>query len=413
MSNRIIGKPRVVITGIGVLAANGIGKDAFWQSLLAGKSGIGPITLFDATGLDCRIAGEVKGFNPLDYIPAIHKPEKRMSRTSQLAVAATKLALQDAGLNVETLLSYGTIPVVMGVSTSAMDVLARPPTPISPLIFIPSAVASSISFSLGFRAEMTVLSSGCVAGMDAIAFAAERVRTGKSDLAISGGADSTMARNVFESFSMSRKLSCRNDDPAHASRPFDRDCDGAVIAEGAGIVILENVEHALARGATIYAEITGYGSAGDLGDSSPEGSGMGVAMRSAVANAGLWAEKIDFVNAHGPSDRHMDVIESALIKETFGRHAYRIPVTSIKAVTGNPMAAVSAFPVLSTALAIRHGRIPPTANLENPRPECDLDYVRKSDRLMTVHAALVNAHGFGRNNSSMILEAFSHPLGFV
>jgi 3-oxoacyl-[acyl-carrier-protein] synthase II len=402
------GKARVAITGIGVLAANGTGKDAFWQSLLAGKSGIGPITLFDATGMECRIAGEVKGFNPLDYIPAIHKPEKRMSRTSQLAVAATQLALKDAGLDIETLRSYGTIPVVMGVSTNAMDVLARPPTCFTPVAAIPSTVASAISFVLGFNAELTVVSHACASGMDAMAAAADRIRSGKADLAIAGGADSNITRYVFECFIMARKLSCRNDDPTRACRPFDRDCDGSSTGEGAGLVVLENLEHAVARGATVYAEITGYGSAGDLGAASPEGSGMAVAMQNALANAGMRAEKVDFIHAHGPGDRHMDLIETETIKAIFGKHAYCIPVTSIKGMIGNPMGAVSAIQLIATALTIRHGRIPPTVNLDNPRPECDFDFVRGVDRRMTVHTALVNTHGFARGNSSMILERFVH-----
>jgi len=408
MNSAAFGKARVAITGLGVLAANGIGKEAFWQSLLAGKSGIGPITLFDATGLECRIAGEVKGFNPHDYIAASHRPEKRMSRTSQLAVAAATLALKDANLDVETLRSYGSIPVVIGVSTNGMDVLARPPTGYTPMVAIPSAVANAITAVLGFNGEMTVVSQACSSGMVAIATAVERIRSGKTDVAIAGGSESAAARYVLECFILARLLSSRNDDPVHASRPFDRDCDGAVIGEGAGILILENLEHALARGAPIYAEITGYGAISDLGASSPEGSGMGLAMQGALANAGKSAEKIDFINAHGPGNPHMDTIETGLIKETLGRHAYCIPVTSIKGATGFAMAAGSAHQIIATALTIKHGRIPPTVNLENPRPGCDLDYVRGTERRMTVNVALVNAHGFGRGNHSMILERFAH-----
>lgn len=395
---------RVVVTGMGVLAPNGIGLEEFWRTLLAGESGIGPVTLFDASDLKCQIAGEVTGFDPHKYIDPKLKPKKRMARASQFAIAATTLALEDAGLTVENLRASGRIPLTIGVSTSAMDLREQPPRSWSAVAGVPHATTSAISFVLGFDAEMETISDGCASSIDAIAKASKLIREGVSDIAIAGGADSAMSHYIFKCFTKSRKLSTRNDEPKRASRPFDRDSDGGTIAEGAAIVILENLEHALARGVKLYGEIAGYGSCGDNVSSKAEGCGIGNSMRLAMACVPIPCTQVDHISAHGPSDTHMDRIETEMIKEVFGDHAYQIPVVSIKGVVGNPLGVGGAHQLIASALSLQNNVIPPTANLENPDPLCDLDYVPKVSRTVNLNTILLNTHGFGRGNSSLILK---------
>jgi len=394
---------RVVITGMGVVAPNGIGIDPFWDSLLNCRSGIGPVTMFDAADLPCRIAGEVKGFEPHEYIDPKLKPGKRMGRGAQFGVAAVSMALADAGLDPADLQNERDLPVIIGVSSSAMDIAEQPPRPWSGFAIIPHATASAIAFTLGFQARLITISDGCASGLDAVAVAAREIRRGKSEIAITGSAESMMTRYVFECFATLKALSARNDEPEKASRPFDRDRDGGLIAEGAGMLILENLEHALARGARVYGEVLGYGSCGDSPDD-VEGAGLERAMELALANAGCRKEEIDHVSAHGPSDQHMDRLETQLIKNVFGRDAYRIPVTSIKGVTGNPMAVGSVLQLIAAALSVTEETLVPTANLENADPACDLDYVPRSPRTVKIEKVLVNTHGFGRGNSALVLK---------
>jgi 3-oxoacyl-[acyl-carrier-protein] synthase II len=396
---------RVVITGIGVFAANGNSREAFWTSLLEGRSGIGPVTLFDCSEFQCRIAGEVKDFDPHDYIDPTLRPKRRMARASQLAIAAAHNAVKDAGMQIEDLKKRDMVPVIMGVSTAAMDIRGRPPRPWSAIAGIPHAVTSAIAFGLGFQARLATISNGCASGLDALWQAAREVREGKTDLALAGSADAALAPYVFKCFEASRKMSMRNDEPGRASRPFDRDRDGGVAAEGAGVLVIENLEHALARGATIYAEMISYGSSADS-PSSREGEGLERAMRSALANAGCAPEAISCVNAHAPSDTHMDRIEVELIKQVLGPHAHRIPVTSIKGHTGNPMAVGGVLQAIESALSLYHQVLPPTANLETADPQCDLDHVPGAPRHLALERAMVNTHGFGRGNSCMLLDAF-------
>ncbi len=397
---------RVVITGIGVFAANGNSREAFWTSLLEGRSGIGPVTLFDCSEFQCRIAGEVKDFDPHDYIDPTLRPKRRMARASQLAIAAAHNAVKDAGMEIEDLKKRDMVPVIMGVSTAAMDIRGRPPRPWSAIAGIPHAVTSAIAFGLGFQARLATISNGCASGLDALWQAAREVREGKTDLALAGSADAALAPYVFKCFEASRKMSMRNDEPGRASRPFDRDRDGGVAAEGAGVLVIENLEHALARGATIYAEMISYGSSADS-PSSREGEGLERAMRSALANAGCAPEDISCVNAHAPSDTHMDRIEVELIKQVLGAHAHRIPVTSIKGHTGNPMAVGGVLQAIESALSLYHQVVPPTANLETADPQCDLDHVPGAPRHLALERAMVNTHGFGRGNSCMLLDAFN------
>ncbi len=399
-------KNRAVITGIGVFSACGNSRDAFWNALMEGKSGIGPVTLFDCSEFQCRIAGEVKDFDPHQYIDPTLKPKRRMARASQLSVAAAHEAVADAGLEITELQRRPETPVIMGVSTTAMDLRGRAARPWTAVAAIPHAVGSAISFGLGFQSRLTTISNGCASGLDALWQAAADIRDGKSDLILAGAGDAALSPYVHKIFDSSRKMSLRNDTPQLASRPFDRERDGGVAAEAAAVLVMEHLEHALARGATIYAEIVSYGSSADT-PGSREGSGLARAMSMAMANASCGPQEIDHINAHAPSDPHMDKVEVEQIKRVMGDRAYRVPVTSVKGNTGNPMAVGGVLQVISAALSLHHQVVPPTANLRTPDPQCDLDHVPGAPRRLPIGRAMVNTHGFGRGNSSMTLDAFS------
>ncbi len=404
---RIIPEPRVVISGLGVVAANGIGVEDFWRTLLEGRSGIGPITLFDAHDLSCRMAGEVKGFDARRFLPPGLKP-RRLARFAQFGLAAAGMAIRDAGLDIAELRSLADVPVVMGVSSNAMELAFKPLAPYTCVAGVPHAAASAIAYGLGLRARLLTISDGCASSLDALAAAAELIRTGRADLALAGGADSVMTRVVFESFIKSRRVSQRNDEPHRASRPFDRTRDGGLMAEGSGVIVLEHADRARARGAPVYAALAGYGTCADAPDSE-EGSGLERSMRLALANTPKQPDQVDAVFAHAPSDPQMDRVESQLIGRVFGDRALRVPVTSIKGVTGNPMGSGGVLQVIAAAMALRHHQVPPTANYEFPDPECPLDVVPGAPRRARLRAVLINTHGFGRGNSSLILERGAPP----
>jgi 3-oxoacyl-[acyl-carrier-protein] synthase II len=396
---------RAVITGFGVLAANGIGEDAFWSSLLEGKSGICRVTQFDPQGLTCQIAGEVKGFQPEKYIYRQLKP-RRMGRFSQFAIASTLMAIEKSRLDLQQLQQEYILPIVMGISTSAMDLFAKKPQFFTGPGSIPNAAASATSVELGLNTRLTTLSSACVSSTDAMAIGTSMIRLGESDIVLVGGSDSSITRYVFEGIGQSGMLSSRNDHPEHASRPFDQRRDGGIIAEAAGMIVMESLEHALARGATIYAEITGYGSISDAA-TAQDGSGLEASMQKAIANAGLRAKDIDTISAHGPSDIHLDKIETSMIKQVFGNRAYDIPVTSIKGTTGNPFGAAGVLQIITSILSMQHGLIPPIANYEHPDPACSLDFVATAPRAGKFRRILINSHGVGRVNSSLVIEKVS------
>jgi len=404
---------RVVITGMGVLAPNGTGLDAFWKSLVEAKSGIGPITLFDATEFKSRIAGEVKDFDPLDYIEAELKP-KRMARHTQFAYAAAIMALKDSGQDFQDLPSDRPIPVVIGVSTSALDVIERVfhevngpgPDRVSPAALgasKPQAAANVIADRIGACAHASTVSSACPSGLDAIAIAAAMIRSGEADIAIAGGADAPITPLAMASFIASGLTSRRNLKPETASRPFDLSRDGGVLSEGAGILILENLEHAEARGAKPYLEISGYATQRDL-DLQKPASGLEFSMGLALANAGRGPDEIDYISAYGPGDPLLDAIEVDIIKRVFGRRAYLLPVSSIKGVTGNALAAGGPFQVIACALSIRDQLLSPTANYEVADPACDLDCVPNRARKAKLNSALVNVRGLGGSASAMVLS---------
>ena len=403
---------RAVVTGVGVVAANGIGVADYWRTLIAGQSGVGPITLFDASKLATRIAAEVKGFDPKRHLPASVK-WKRMARHTQFALAALDMALADAGLGDTLATSVRPVSVMIGVSSSAVQMvemvaqglLQREDRKMSPwLIWAsqPHAVSVTLAEYLGGQVASHTVSTACKSGADSILAAAAAIRAGRADVAIAGGTDASVAETSCSAFSAGGVLSTRNDDPQHASRPFDRDRDGGILGEGAGVVVVESLAHARARGAHIWLEICGGASQADR-PGTPAGDGLGACMTLSLANARLSGDAIDYVCAHGPSDPVIDRMETAMLRNTLGRHAYRIPVSSIKGVTGNPLAAAGPLELIACALAMRDDLIPPTANYTTPDPACDLDYVPQARRMRIEHA-LMNVHCMGGGNTTLIVR---------
>lgn len=404
---------RVVVTGMGVLAPNGIGLERFWKSLLEGKSGVGPITLFDPTGMRSTIAGEIADFDPLDFIEPELKP-RRWARHTQLAYAAAMMALKDAGVDLTRDELPSPTPVVVGVSTSAMDIIERSisefdrrgmsgmsPTAVGALT--PQAAANAIADRIGAKAHAATVSSACPSGLDAVGTAVAMIRAGEADFAIAGGADAPITKHTFAAFTATGLSSCRNDEPERASRPFDRERDTGVISEGAGMFILENLDAARARGAKIYLEINGYARHRDLVLEDP-GCGLVDSMRFALANAGRSPEDIDYISAYGPGHPVLDAAEVRYIKEVFGNRAYAIPVSSIKGVTGNALAAGGPLQIAACALSFRDQKVAPTANLEIPDPDCDLDFVPRVARRVKLDCILVNVRGLGGGASSLVVE---------
>lgn len=370
-------------------------------------------THFDTQEYSVKIAGVVKDFNFTDYFQNQFKPS-RLARQTQLALVAAKLALEDSGLTETLLRKSGPIAVMMGVNTSAVDYIEKtkerlmkfgpqrlPPTAISTVQ--PHAVSSSIVEMLGVNVRALTVSTACAAGLDAIARAAADLRAGKAEIAFAGGTDSSMNPLSVACFGAAGLVPKHVTDPRRASRPFDRDRAGGLMSEASGVVVLEELTHALSRGATPYLEITGYGFHADEIGSEPA-TGLKLTMEEALANAGRYPADVDYVCAHGPSDSVIDRVETAMIKSVLGTHAYRIPVTSIKGVTGNPMAAAGALEVATCALIMRHGLVPPTANYQFADPDCDLDYVPGQPRRADIRCALVNVHGLGGANSSLVVE---------
>src|SRR3954447_8276075 len=409
-------KNRVVISGMGVLAPNGTGLKAYWESLLSGKSGVGPITLFDATNFRSRIAGEVKNFDPLDYIEPELKP-RRMARHTQLAYAATMMALADAQMDINDLQLPSPTPVIIGVSTSALDVIEKvfdevssnQPNKVSPAALSasqPQASANLIADRLGVCANATTVSSACPSGLDAIADAAQMIARGDAEVAIAGGADAPITPLAMASFTATGLSSFRNDEPETASRPFDLTRDSGVISEGAGIFVLEDLDRALARGVHPYLEIKGYAKQRDATPEQPA-SGLEASMRMALANAGRSTKDIDYISAYGPGHPILDAIETDIIKRVFGPRAYHVPVSSIKGVTGNPLAAGGPFQVIACALSVRNCMIVPTSNYETADPRCDLDIVPNRPRRANLNSVLVNVRGLGGSASTMVLDSIA------
>ncbi|HEY8425836.1 MAG TPA: beta-ketoacyl-ACP synthase II [Limnochordales bacterium] len=408
---------RVVVTGMGVVSPIGIGLDAFWSALVEGRSGVGPITRFDASGLDCRIAAEVHDFEPERYMD--RKEARRTDRFAQFALAATAMALQDAGLDDKLPLGERA-GAVIGSGIGGMEtwetghrtLLERGPGRVSPFtvpMMIPNMAAGLVSIRFGLMGPNRCTVSACASGADAIGDAFRIIQRGDADLMVAGGAEAAITPFSIAAFAAAKSLSTRNDDPPRASRPFDRDRDGFVMGEGAGILVLESLEHARARGARIHAEIIGYGATGDafhITQPAPEGRGAARAIKAALDDAGIGPEAVGYINAHGTSTEYNDWYETAAIKQVFGEHAWRIPISSTKSMTGHLLGAAGGVEAIACVLAIERGVIPPTINLEHPDPRCDLDYVPNAARPARVDVAISNSFGFGGHNAVLVFRRY-------
>ncbi|MGD0651806.1 MAG: beta-ketoacyl-ACP synthase II [Verrucomicrobiia bacterium] len=406
---------RVVITGMGVITPLGSDLNVFWQNLLAGNSGIGPVTRFDATNFDCKIGGEVKDFNPEDFMPA--KETRRTDRFTQYAVGAAKLALADSKLECgkEDLNRVG---VLIGSGIGGMEtiekqtaiLLKKGPGRVSPFMIpmlIINMASGYVSMLLGAKGPNLAVVSACATATHAIGEATRAIVHNDADVMIAGGSEAAITQLGYAGFCSMRAMSTRNNEPHRASRPFDAERDGFVMGEGAGVCILESLERAKRRGARIYCEIVGYGITGDayhMSAPAPEGEGAARSMVMALNHARLNPEQIDYINAHGTSTPVGDKCETQAIKKVFGAHAKKLAVSSTKSMTGHLLGAAGAVETAVCALAIQHGIVPPTINYENPDPECDLDYVPNKAREMKVHVCLNNSLGFGGHNATLIVK---------
>ncbi|GAA5346174.1 3-oxoacyl-[acyl-carrier-protein] synthase II [Planifilum fimeticola] len=408
---------RVVITGVGVISPIGNDRSTFWNNLTAGKSGVGPITQFDPSDFPVRIAAEVKDFDPLDFLD--RKEARRMDRFVQFAVAASLMALQDAGLDMSKE-DPDRVGVYIGSGIGGLStweeqhkiLLERGPKRVSPFL-IPMMIANmasgQVSIATGAKGPNSSAISACATGTHSVGDAFKIIQRGDADVMIAGGAEATIRPLAFAGFCAAHALSKRNEEPEKASRPFDRERDGFVMGEGAGILILESLEHALKRGASIIAEVAGYGMTGDayhLTQPAPEGEGAARSMSRAIRDAGLKPEEIDYINAHGTSTEYNDKFETMAIKKVFGEHAYKLAVSSNKSMIGHLLGAAGGVEAIATALTLKEQVIPPTINYEHPDPDCDLDYVPNEARRTRVRAALSNSLGFGGHNATLALKAF-------
>ena len=406
-------KRRVVITGIGMISPLGIGNDPTWQGLVEGRSGIDRITKFDPSAFPCQIAGEVRGFEPEKWIEK--KEVKKSDTFIHYAVAAAQMAIDDSGIDT-TKEDSDRVGVIIGSGIGGLPLieemhkkmLERGPSRISPF-FIPGLIVNlasgQVSIRFNARGPNSAPATACATGAHAIGDACRVIRYDDADVMFAGGSEAVITPLAVGGFSAMRALSTRNDDPQHASRPWDLERDGFVMGEGAGIVILEERERAIARGAKIYAEVTGYGMSSDayhITSPAEDGSGMMRVMQRALKDAGLAPTDIQYVNAHGTSTPVGDKTETLAIKRVFGDYAYKLPVSSTKSMTGHLLGAAGGLESAITAMTVKTGIIPPTINYTTPDPECDLDYVPNKARQANVEHAMSNSFGFGGTNATLI-----------
>jgi 3-oxoacyl-[acyl-carrier-protein] synthase II len=415
------GGRRVVVTGVGLVSPLAIGTQANWDAILAGKSGIGPITRFDASQYSARIAGEVQGFDPLQFVDK--KDVKKMDVFIQFALAASQFAVDDARLevtpeiadNVGVYIASG-IGGFQTIEREHVELMNGGPRRISPF-FIPASIinlaAGQVSIRFNARGPNLATCTACTASAHAIGEAYEIIKRGDADIMIAGGSEAAITPMGVGGFAAMRALSTRNDDPQHASRPFDKDRDGFVMGEGSGICILETLDSAKRRGAPVYCEIVGYGLTSDayhLTGQPEEAHGAVRSMRMALRKAAIQPSQVDYINAHGTSTPINDPTESRGVKSLFGEHAYKLAMSSTKSMTGHLLGAAGGLEAGITALAIRHQIAPPTINLDNPDPACDLDYVPHKPRPMAIRYALSNSFGFGGTNGTLLMKRFEdHP----
>lgn len=410
-------KKRVVITGLGAITPVGNTADAFWKALLAGQSGIGKITRFDASDYDAQIAGEVKDFDPTAFIDK--KEARRMDRFTQFAIAAARMALEDSGMNLETE-DRSRIGAYVGSGIGGMDTLhdqyktlfEKGPNRVSPF-FIPMMIANmaagQVSIAFGLQGPCSCVVTACATGTNCIGDAMKVIQRGDADVMVAGGTEAAISPAGMAGFCSMKALSTRNDAPERASRPFDSERDGFVMGEGSGVVVLESLEHALARGARIYAELAGYGSNADayhITAPAPEGAQAARCMELAINDAGMTVTDIDYINAHGTSTPLNDKNETLGIKSLFGDHAKKLAVSSTKSMTGHLLGAAGGIECVATVLSIVNDMLPPTINYENVDPELDLDYVPNKARAKVVRAALSNSLGFGGHNATLLVKKF-------
>ena len=411
-------KKRVVVTGLGLITPVGIGVDASWHGLIEGRSGIGLITQFDASQFPTKIAGEVVGFNPEDFIET--KEIKKMDRFIHFAVAAATMAMNDSGLKITEANAERT-GVFVGSGMGGLHTiehyhsvfLEKGPRRISPF-FIPMLVVNlasgQISIRFGAKGPNSAVATACATGSHAIGDAYKIIQRGDADAMIAGGTEAVITPLGIGGFNAMKALSTRNDEPEKASRPFDADRDGFIMGEGAGIVILESLQSAAERGARIYAEVVGYGMTADayhITAPAPGGEGAARCMAIALKDAEIQPAEVNYINAHGTSTKYGDELETQAIKKVFGEDAYKIAVSSTKSMTGHLLGAAGGVGAVISALTIYHDTIAPTINLDNPDPECDLDYVPHKARKTTVNYTLTNSFGFGGTNACLVFKKFT------
>jgi len=408
---------RVVITGLGVVSPVGSSVTKFWENLTAGKSGIGRITKFDPEGFPVQIAGEVKDFDPLEYFEK--KEVRRTDPFIQFAVGAAVQAVKDAGLE-EFDVDKNRVGVLIGSGIGGLTtieeqhriLLEKGPRRISPFCVpmeIINMASGLVSIRFGYKGPNISVVTACATGTHAIGEAYRTIQYGDADVMVAGGAESCITPLSVAGFAAAKALSTRNDEPEKASRPFEKNRDGFVMGEGAGIVILEELEHAKRRGAKILAEVVGYGTSGDayhMTAPAPEGEGAARAMANALKDAGVKPEEIDYINAHGTSTKFNDLFETMAIKRVFGEHAYRVKISSIKSMIGHLLGAAGGVEVISSVMTLQTGVIPPTINYEEPDPECDLDYTPNRAVKADVRYVLKNSFGFGGTNACLVLKRY-------
>ena len=410
--------PRVVITGMGIICPLGLDTATTWKGLISGKSGIDYITLFDASSMKTKFAGEVKGFEPTNYVD--RKEARRMDRFAQLAVAASREAVASSGLEIDHQ-NHDEIGVIIGSGIGGLTtlyeqtkiLLEQGPDRVSPFLapmMIADIAAAQVSIILGIKGPNFCTTSACSSGSDAVGAAYEIIKHDTAQVMLAGGTESIINPVGITAFNALKAISIRNDAPQQASRPFDAERDGFVISEGACVLVMENLEHAKKRGANILAEIIGYGATADsyhITQPMESGAGAAKAMQIALKKAGLAPTEIDYINAHGTSTLLNDVTETRAIKTVFGDYAYKVPISSTKSMLGHMIGGAGASEALICIMAIRNGIIPPTINLTHPDPECDLDYVPNVARQARVSTALSNSFGFGGHNSVLIFREYT------
>jgi 3-oxoacyl-[acyl-carrier-protein] synthase II len=410
-------KRRVVITGMGVVAPNGIGIDNFWDSLVHGRSAVRKITRFDASTYPCQIAAEVPDFDPTDYMDP--KTAKRLARFAQFALAAAKMAVEDSGINFGQEDPYR-MGVFVGTAMGGVDFIETQHTifmekgikRISPLTVVSSSTHSAsgiIACKFNLKGPNTTIAAGCNSGLDATLLGFNAVRLGDADVMVTGAGEAPITPYIYGSFCISGRLSRENRDPKKAVKPYDINADGLVLGEGGAVLIMEELQHALQRGAKIYGEVLGYSSANeafDLFGIETDNGAMAFNFNQVLNNSRIGTKDIDYISAHGNGILSYDVDETEAIKQVFGELAYSIPVTSIKPVTGHSISVTAVWQIITCFLAMKHGIIPPTINIENPDPRCDLNYVPGSLIRKEILTALINAHGFGGRLTSLIVRKY-------